>query len=47
MSKGYTCSEIGAKMHAAPNLVTAWMAKARKYLRSQPELRRALQLMRA
>ena len=45
MSKGYTCSEIGAKMHAAPNLVTAWMAKARKYLRSQPELRRALQLM--
>ena len=46
-AKGYTCSEIGTRMHATPNLVTAWMAKARKHLRRQPELQGALQLVSA
>lgn len=47
MSEGYTCGEIGARMHAAPNLVTAWMAKARKHLRRQAELQSALQMVNA
>lgn len=47
MAEGYTCGEIGSQMHAAPNLVTAWMAKARKHLRRQPELQSALQLVSA
>ena len=47
MSAGYTCGEIGLRMHAAPNLVTAWMAKARKHLRRQSELQSALQLVNA
>lgn len=47
MSAGYTCGEIGLRMHAAPNLVTAWMAKARKHLRCQSELQSALQLVNA
>ena len=38
MSDGYSCKEIGKLMHAAPNLVTAWMSKARKHLRKIPEL---------
>lgn len=46
-AKGYTCSEIGTRMHANTNLVTAWMAKARKHLRQQPELQGALQLVSA
>ncbi|MBQ3757795.1 MAG: sigma-70 family RNA polymerase sigma factor [Oscillospiraceae bacterium] len=46
-ARGYSCSEIGAEMHAAPNLVTAWMAKAKQYLRRQPELQRAIQLVNA
>lgn len=44
-SEGYSCKEIGARMHAAPNLVTAWMSKAKVHLRRQPELIRAYQLM--
>ena len=47
MAEGYTCGEIGSRMHAAPNMVTAWMAKARKHLRRQPELQSALQLVSA
>ena len=47
MADGYTCGEIGARMHAAPNLVTAWMSKARKHLRRQPELQSALQMLHA
>ena len=45
MAEGYTCAEIGTRMHAAPNLLTAWMAKARKHVRQQPELQCALQLV--
>lgn len=39
--QGYSCSEIGAYLHAPVNHVTAWMSKARKYLRAIPELRAA------
>lgn len=38
MSQGYTSSEIGAYMNAAPNLVTSWASKARKFLKSRPEI---------
>ena len=37
-AQGYSCKEIGERMHAPANLVTAWMSKARKYLRGIPEL---------
>ncbi len=37
-AQGYSCKEIGERMKASANLVTAWMAKARKYLRQIPEL---------
>lgn len=37
-AQGYTSSEIGAMMNASPNNVTAWISKARKYLKSRPEL---------
>ena len=38
MSKGYTAREIGEQLGASPNLVTAWVSKAKKFLKSQPEL---------
>lgn len=43
MADGETCGEIAAAMQAPVNHVTAWMAKARKYLRSKPELRQLLE----
>lgn len=36
-AQGYTSREIGAMMSASPNNVTAWISKARKYLRTRPE----------
>ena len=39
MSEGYTCKEIGKRMNASANNVTAWISKARKYLQSLPEVR--------
>lgn len=39
MQEGYSSREIGVRMGAAPNLVTAWVSKARKYLKEYPELR--------
>lgn len=38
MADGYTCKEIGEQMGASANNVTAWISKARKYLKAQPEL---------
>lgn len=38
MSQGYTSSEIGERMGASANLVCAWISKARKFLKSCPEL---------
>lgn len=36
-AKGYNSREIGEKMGAPANHVTAWIAKARTYLRSNPQ----------
>lgn len=38
MSQGYTSSEIGKQMGASANLVCAWVSKARKFLRTRPEI---------
>ena len=39
MSEGYTSREIGEQMGGAKaNHVTAWVTKARKYLKSRPEI---------
>ncbi|MFT3951731.1 MAG: sigma-70 family RNA polymerase sigma factor [Oscillospiraceae bacterium] len=39
MADGYTGREIGEQMHASANNVTAWISRARSYLRSCPEIR--------
>lgn len=36
MAKGYTCREIGEKMGASDNLVSAYVSKARKFLMGWP-----------
>lgn len=38
MADGYTCREIGEQMGANANNVTAWVSKARKHLKTNPEL---------
>lgn len=38
MAKGYTCREIGKKMNASDKLVSAWMSKAKTFLRARPEI---------
>ena len=38
-TKGYNCRETSEMMGVPVNHVTAWIAKARKYLRSDPALR--------
>lgn len=38
MADGYTCREIGEQMGANANNVTAWVSKARKYLKTNPAL---------
>lgn len=37
-AEGYSCKEIGTKMGASPNNVTAWISKARKFLKARPEI---------
>ena len=37
--QGYTSKEIGAIVGADPGTVRMWMTRARKYLKSLPELR--------
>lgn len=39
MEDGYTCKEIGYRYSVKANLITAWISKARKYLRSITELK--------
>ncbi|MBR1599441.1 MAG: sigma-70 family RNA polymerase sigma factor [Lachnospiraceae bacterium] len=39
MDDGYSCREIGYRYGASANLITAWISKARKYLRSITELK--------
>lgn len=38
MSEGYTCREIGAQMGATDKLVTAWISKARKFLKARKDI---------
>lgn len=38
MSEGYTCREIGARMGATDKLVTAWISKARKFLKARKDI---------
>ena len=37
-TQGYTAKEIGERMHAPANHVTAWISRARKYLLSNPAI---------
>lgn len=37
MARGYNCREIGDEMGASDNLVSAYMSKARKYLKGRPK----------
>ena len=37
MAKGYTCREIGERMGASDNLVSAYVSKARKFLMGRPK----------
>lgn len=37
-TQGYTSREIGENYGVEPNVVTAWISKARKYLKNIPEL---------
>ncbi|MEY8312816.1 sigma-70 family RNA polymerase sigma factor [Oscillospiraceae bacterium 42-9] len=47
MAKGYTCREIGEKMGATDNLVSAWVSKARKFLKGRPQSAAVLELYAA
>lgn len=38
MSEGFSAKEIGESFDAAANLVTAWVSKARKFLREREDL---------
>ena len=35
---GYNSYEIGEALHTSPGKVRVWMSRARKYLKSQPEI---------
>lgn len=38
MAQGYTCREIGEQMGASDKLVTAWVSKARKFLKARKDI---------
>lgn len=38
MSQGYTCKEIGEQMGATDKVVTAWISKARKFLKARKDV---------
>ena len=38
MAEGHSSKEIGAELGVSANLVCAWVSKARKYLKSRPEI---------
>jgi RNA polymerase sigma factor (sigma-70 family) len=38
LAEGYTHRDIGERMGASANNVSAWVARARKYLRSRPDI---------
>ncbi len=39
MNNGETAKEIGARLGASANLVTAWVSKARKFLQARPDIK--------
>lgn len=41
IAQGYSCREIGEHYGVSAKLVTAWVSKARKYLKVRPEFSRA------
>lgn len=43
MAKGYTCREIGTRIGASDKLVSAYMSKARKYLKRRPQSARMME----
>lgn len=43
MAKGYSCREIGERMGASDSLVSAYVSKARKYLKGKPELAKIME----
>ena len=43
MAAGYKSREIGEQMGASDKLVCAWVSKARKFLRKQPELQQLME----
>ncbi|MCI9225655.1 MAG: sigma-70 family RNA polymerase sigma factor [Acutalibacter sp.] len=47
MAKGYTCREIGVKMGASDNLVSAYVSKARKFLKNRPGAARMMEIYAA
>ena len=38
MEEGYTCREIGEELGVSANVVTAWISKARKHLKADPNI---------
>ena len=38
MQKGYTCREIGIQMGVEANHVSAWISKARRFLKGKKEI---------
>lgn len=47
MARGYTCREIGDKIGASDNLVSAYMSKARKYLKGRPQSAQMMEIYAA
>lgn len=47
MAKGYTCREIGERMGASDNLVSAYVSKARKYLKGRPKSAQMMEIYAA
>lgn len=39
MEEGYTCREIGRHYGVSANLITAWISKARKYFRTNEDIK--------
>lgn len=38
MSNGLTAKEVGERFGVAANIVTAWISKARKFLKARPDI---------
>lgn len=47
MAKGYTCREIGERVGASDNLVSAYVSKARKFLMGRPQSAQMMEIYAA